>query len=1455
MKKKRLLIVLLLILIMIPITIAKYSKEAKADSLGPMSAYGYKISIVRYTGSGEPERIGEPILVYQSGLFDTVVKTIKGSYPSGTGEAAYNSFLSNNWGVNQFVYDSTDDGDYHTNVANYSFEDDSPDWMQSQHDVFLSDDYDTTIFSNPNNKRNDNMFNENERIYCSNCSDIPQPEGNSSDVGENKGYVYYEEKYGDLEGSCVTGKKSTEFSTGVGGYDELLFRYMTNEKRITYPRSRVMLDEEYHAMYQDSGSIQDIVMKYAGDTNKVSTYFGINLLPNELKNYYIQVEIMQRALEYNVSNLTATGSYDVISYKHTVHETPKWYSNGNGWVEEGRQGCYVNGELKYLPFGSRESITDLCTYCNCPEGSTCNDDCQQCHEETNYNYNCKIKLGNFGGCSTSEKDVGSCLFSYIRKCESTYTTTECSEENYYVTEDLFELYEAGVSRGTGSCDQGIEYRIILYGTTYDGPSYIVPSWSYNGVDANPTYFLSLAGNSCTDDNSEHCRLNDNGECSGKYLYYTGPNLEEALVGPREGGRGGYLHTIENATCPTLNAINEDDRNALGCTCSGGISGTGIQIFYFIDILPPGMCQEECSKVGNRYSDEFLVCAERYAEGKVDYNARGNARKRKLEWLIDEDKCNYSYGTSPTIKGSKTAKDRESENSCNNTANPYGGGALNALESKCSAIGNNPLRNYVGTKIEACEGDQITDFDGEENDTPYDQRTYINKICKEDVSFDYKDLSKEMIPIAGAGFTYPIVETGNRTCMYYINLEQWKFDYASAPGRDPIRRKRLLYILDMYNTENKIEKNRTNYDERFEEEYEGDVETFGKTNYEREGYDFSKTNVNVEIEEKLVNDKIVKPTTQSMIITGAENLAGGINPVNKPITAYQMLGAAKLRTNVTMSTIKNNNDKVTIIENGTVNTKLVERYETDAKGNITYGLERVCISTDGNATVYKSPENGICGTNARGSIIAENKHYTDFNIKINNKNPVKSTVTVGMKSATDAPYYTNKETCEYGIKSTGDYIDEGRGCTIELLDETGATITSPNIFKEKVTAVIRYRIASTSITETITDNGAATVGGNTLEIHRAGNKAEDYHRIIGTITYKNSQGDYETTTCEREVTLQKNGGCGSLSCNLVKKNEKNYEIETTGGPSYFSYYINTAARYDKNYSHRKEIAPSITEPGKSYIALDEPLQAKEKLVAVVSNGSCEALCMINKEGCKEECCGDECNKQNCTKIYKAADTEGIYNYCSDEENIKQDVNNYKDKGECFERCSTLRRCEYYGCSKEKAENFCSAKWEAYEYGSESQCMNECYVDCEVPQEGNGSKYLFRTVNVLDPFPNSPESVFPYEKGKRVVGANWNQLSEYIVNDEEDGTTITGPGANQMVEYVIDLTPADIRQIRQDTETSNMNNGKRKRAVYAKLDRVKTSSNIIQEYKSNFIHNSQFVKLFKSGHGNTPSSFTP
>ena len=72
----------------------------------------------------------------------------------------------------------------------------------------------------------------------------------------------------------------------------------------------------------------------------------------------------------------------------------------------------------------------------------------------------------------------------------------------------------------------------------------------------------------------------------------------------------------------------------------------------------------------------------------------------------------------------------------------------------------------------------------------------------------------------------------------------------------------------------------------------------------------------------------------------------------------------------------------------------------------------------------------------------------------------------------------------------------------------------------------------------------------------------------------------------------------------------------------------------------------------------------------------------------------------------------------------------------------------------------------------------------------------------------------------------------------------------------MTPENIRLLRKDTKDSDLNTEKNKRGVYAKLDRIQgSSSKVIEEYRSQFIHNSDFTDLFQTGHGDIQASFNP
>ena len=873
------------------------------------------------------------------------------------------------------------------------------------------------------------------------------------------------------------------------------------------------------------------------------------------------------------------------------------------------------------------------------------------------------------------------------------------------------------------------------------------------------------------------------------------------------------------------------------TCGGGATGTGVQHFFFIEIPGDDLCKQECAKEGSNTSEGYLKCAENYCEAKVDYDTRGNARKRKKNCLLDEKICNYKYGHNPG------GKDSESVNSCNQSqiVKEYGTDVIQDITSRCNMTSDGKyLPNQKGVMVEPCIGDKVTDFDGDDkNDTIFDQRTYINKICKETVSFGFKDTSILNLT-KGSGFTYPIQQEGDKTCTYFINLEQWKFDYASAPARDPEQRKRLLYLLDNFNKQ--VSSSTSDKGENYINSFEG--EGYGTTGYENEGYDFSKTTIGSKESETLVTGE--KVITQNGMVVAKKSAMSSLatssaNIVNSRSTATENKTSSRL-TPVA-------NDAVLIVGEGTIGSKGVNRYISNGTGEVTYALEKVCISTDGLATVTKAPSDEICyqtkEENEPKNVYAEDKYYTSFKMETDKEQPITATASVGKSGASDtAKYYNVNEACTYKITDKASCI-----LKIEPLDG-GKKLGDKQYESSRLKVNIYYDMNQSDIQKVGIYDNNHEISGEEVIITNRNNRSMEVHKLVGLIVLK----DGTRKLCGEETIdlYNQNSGC-NVGCSIGAIEETVYEIKSIGGTQAVDYYMYTSAHANPvieilsrensiPYEFMKPVYGSVTD-GKRYIKLSEKLQDHEILFGYVTSGGdgrCNNYCYTNVGGSQDD---------DCYRLYKPADTGAIHDYCYAK--WKTDTNGFNDDEDCFNKC-TATKCPNNRNNLTVVENYC-ASYNALGYPDYEHCLNKCYR--EETDNGTGD-YLFRSVNVLDPFPNSQESEGIFEKGDRIVGKNWKFLSGYITDDSEDKTSITGSFANTKVEYVIDMTPEIIRELRRDTRDSDLNTEKNKRGVYAKLDRIQgSSSKVIEEYRSQLIHNSDFTDLFQTGHGSIQASFNP
>ena len=979
-----------------------------------------------------------------------------------------------------------------------------------------------------------------------------------------------------------------------------------------------------------------------------------------------------------------------------------------------------------------------------------------------YSCNCrKIKV-----CNDSSGATGGCVTK--TKCDTCYETC------YNYTLDY-------------NCD-GIEYTYLFYGRYASGASYLATSRELIASGISSSTYMCKLQDSISD--NAHCELeSDNITCkkdaNGNIIYqhYIGPDLDRALVGTEEHN---YLKF----------SVNE---------CNTNLSyATGIKHFYLEDLIS---CKNVCSNyISDNSSDEYLKCAENYCDAEVDFDLKGNARLRKKSCIIS---CGYTYGKSPT-DGSSTNSNRESINSCSNSS-PYNGiekaNVIVKTTSQCS-IDNLTGDDLYKTSaiITTCIGDQVTDFDGDDtNDTIFDHRTYINVACKETSGFGFTDLTNKRL-VAGEGIDYYAKLNGEKECTVYFNLEQWKFDYATISSKDPDRRKRLLYIYDVYNNALNDSYDRTKspyYDPDFLDQNAGEVEW---TIYE---YDKSKVTVLSRVRE-IVNN-VVKMSSEYNLVENSED-----DSVNATIVGKE---------------------SITQIYNMNIQYMPVNRYMQTSNKKVYYTFDKYCISNDGKATIYKSPENGVCYISNGEEVIGRNVYYTDLNATRNEDfsdnikkqglgHAIFTDVNIGKEVKEENTYYEDGESCEYKID------DASLGCSIIIAAEDGTEMHGNSIYVNGgVTATIKINeklgaddeVQSFGITTgTIPNaNGNKTISVN-ISDQKNGVESID---ITGVVESRNGR----MTTCKRKIyIIDPSDYCG-VSCSVEKDANDMllYEIRSTGRqtPKQYLTALSTNMNFvvvlptigDNRYLVRLNKETGNNVDGKGNVVYDD----------TIVYGKVEGTMVNSGEKCYNVCWSDVPELPNCIENTTPADTGEIKNHC-----IKywdSDINDYTSVNDCITQCSNARMCTENRRDIKEVTDTCTNNYVEWGFSSASNCVNYCYYCPECSND-----YIYRPVNNYNPFPYSSDSNtlgFNYPTGERIIPSNWVGKTEYIKQDDKDSSSVTGINSNQKQEYVIELTPAVIKQIRQDTENyNNASAGNDAYLDYVYMDGVDTT----KRYYSKFIN---------------------
>jgi hypothetical protein len=313
----------------------------------------------------------------------------------------------------------------------------------------------------------------------------------------------------------------------------------------------------------------------------------------------------------------------------------------------------------------------------------------------------------------------------------------------------------------------------------------------------------------------------------------------------------------------------------------------------------------------------------------------------------------------------------------------------------------------------------------------------------------------------------------------------------------------------------------------------------------------------------------------------------------------------------------------------------------------------------------------------------------------------------------------------------------------------------------------------------------------------------------------------------------------MKCDIDTESETLHTIKTTSGKATLVKESTSDDMTRKNVE--KNIATGEYEVSTTEPASTDIRNSKRFLFGYVGDDSCndycEPVCIDAKcdecvgSSCPPDpCVGDNCptKRDNCKKKYKPGEIGEITRYCNS--NYLTDINNYESPEECILKC-TKDACPDNCRNENEIDNYCQNQANLNKAGFKNQ--NDCMNVCLCKSEGD---YLYRSVSNLDPFPQS--KVSPYYKGTRKIGKNWYGYSEYITDDSKDESAVTGDNSNRKVEYIIDLSPEDIKSIRED----NKNDGAAGYTNYiysSQYDKTVKSS-----YKSKFIHDDH-KELFKKG----------
>ncbi len=1185
-------------------------------------------------------------------------------------------------------------------------------------------------------------------------------------------------------GSGYLSKDSLPY--GNPGDVNFMFTYMSGYTKTYYPGiggpPGAIEDPEITKNSIAGDYFQTLLSKYVYvSIDSINSLYSVHLSEKDIDNYYIEAQGIYRVFDPP----QFAGNFLIRSISHRVSD-PDIFTSSSGDIVEEEKGHAASCSKKSSPPKGCKDVT--CSLPGC-DSSCCNEEDDTRHKEWSHgDHACGILnyhriLGKYF--------VGSSHLEYTASAPG----QSCNPDPDVIGGNLVDIIDESDSNGR------VRHCKNQTSTEY------VQSEKVNECPAN------------------------------EYEYYIGPNQEHALIG----------------------TTSASTYNLYGTKSGGGYTSKcryGVKHFFVMDsVNESNVCLKICENSGSKDSDTYLKCAENYCENDVDYSLGGSPFIRKRKCVLEQ--CGYEYGKEPIMKDASNKKYKQSVSNCPNstifkkqaantkyTSKSYYDENKPGLGSTCALIGNSDI-DSVQSRQSTCYGDTILDFDKNEgNDTNFDSRSYINVACQEtDKINSITDMSRKIFK-PGNPIDFALNVRGSIKCIAFFDYEQWKIDYAVIPRRDTIRKKRLEYIYYVFNNLND-----SNYNVEVDSpsfsayDYNGSVFyndiSFVGTNYGTIDWTEKKYNSDNIITNSVVNEVLVDKKTRTTNEDPLTIKTGIITTTNSPIDLYSGEYKAYDASRLSGKKLYSVEDFGNVVMTSHGNS-ILQGYEFTSNANMTYNFKKYCVDYAGN--IVEAPEVGLCANGQPGlnkyyisysakgldKFKAEDFQHGDFfttNVKINTSIPQKGVCSDSSCSSSEGipkPLsYENNNVCKYAVMDNTD----NRGYSCQIICSGDRPLGESNYIKKMD---IQMRTLKDGYTF-YTPNKAISIKSKYRNYSSADvtNTVYGFYKRINDLSSTNKYG-FETYEIKGVVYDDKNvphyctNTCSYVkstpSCTISKIDSNKFEIIPGGGASSVSaIVVNDAIDKDDLI----EIAPDSK--GKYILTLeDEVFETGElNVVGHVSDGSSGDVCPYKEPSynCTAEYCPGEY-----TKIREHCD-----NYASD------DIHDYDDAQDCFDKCSPCPDgIEPVEDTKEKIktnisiikDQYCDKHWEEFLYPSKDECINLTYERCVSSEKK--TPYIYRPVNVNNPFPSAVESSVGYISGSRPIGINWQGQQQNITN-----TYVT----NDAPDYFVSLDPSTINSIKKKIESLEKAGAEN---IYIK-EKPLDETDLRKKYISDFIHR-EFCQSF-------------